>query len=776
MSIGKRIPRREDPRLLRGGGRYADDLQAPGQAYACVVRSVHAHARLRGIDTRQACALPGVLAVLTAAEASVDGLRPIPHTAWSIHPAEIRLPNRDGSPAVLTPHWLLAGDRVRFVGEPVALVLAESAALARDAAERVHPDYEPLPAVTDASAAAAPGAPALWDAYPSNICVDSEAGDATATAAAFAAACHVVRLQTRVQRVTGVPMEPRALLADYDPLERRYTLRTGSGAVVRLQEDLAGVLGVEPRAVRVVIGDVGGNYGTRGGFYPEFALAAWAARRIGRPVKWTADRTESFLSDYQGRDLHIEAELALDGEGRFLGLRGSVLSNVGACTVSFATLQKSVEVMSGLYAIPAAHFRARAVMSNTVPTRPYRATGRPEAMYVIERLIDRAALQAGLDRTHLRRLNLVRKLPYCNAFGLCYDSGEYLASMQAALRLGDWAGFGARREAARRQGRLRGIGVANYVDTGTGVTRERAELHLGADGQATLVIGTISNGQGHETSFAQLVSSWLGLALNEVQLVTGDTDRVRAGGGSHSGRSMRLASIVIRQACDRLIEQGRTVAARLLEAAPEDVHFEPGRYVIAGTGRAVALEAVAAAAAAQDAPLRGACDEHVRTAAFPYGCHVCEVEIDPETGGVQIIGYAALDDVGLAVNPLIIDGQTHGGIAQGVGQVLGEHCVYEEGSGQLLSGSFMDYVMPRADTLPSFRTLISEVPASSHPMGIRPGGEGGTTPALAVVANAIADALHPFGIDHLEMPVTPERIWRALQRAGSYDTVPPAAG
>ncbi len=769
--IGQPVRRREDFRLVTGKGSYSDDLNLDGQVYAVMLRSPHAHARLRAIGTAEACAAPGVLAVLTGRDLVADGLRPIPHTPFSTHPAEIVLPNCDGSPTFVAPHWPLPSDKARFVGEAVAMVIATTVAAAKDGAELIEIDYEPLPAVTDAVAAIAPEAPRLWDDAASNLCIDAVVGDPVTTAAAFADAACVVKIETLVQRVTGVPMEPRAAVATYDPATGRYTLHAGGGSPVRQKHDLAGVLNVPPERVRVVMHDVGGNYGTRGGFFPEFALVAWAARRVGQPVKWTCERHELFLTDYQGRDLALQAELALDADGRFLAMRGSDTSNVGAHTVSFATLQKSVEVMTSIYQVPAACFRARAVLTNTVPTRPYRATGRPEAMFVMERLIDLAAQQFGFDRIALRRKNLlpVQSLPYTNPFGMTFDNGNYHQAMETALALGEWEGFAGRDRQARRRGRRRGIGVANYIDTGTGVTRERTEITVRPDGVIELVIGTMSNGQGHETTFAQLMSEWLGVPPDTVRLVTGDTDVVAFGGGSHSGRSMRLGSIIMHKACERIIARGVALAEHLLEASAGDIVFSDGRFAVKGTNVSIGLFEVAAAAIDPSRVpdhLRGTlaaeCDEHVKDAAFPYGCHVCEVEVDPDTGVVEIVRYAAVDDVGRAVNPMIIHGQTHGSIVQGVGQALLEHCHYDPASGQLFASSFMDYAMPRADGLPLFVTEISEVPSTTHPLGIRPGGEGGIAPALAVVINAVVDALKEFGVQHVEMPATPQRVWQAI--------------
>lgn len=770
--IGEPVRRTEDVRLVTGKGCFTDDINLPGQVYAVMVRSSHAHARICSIDVGKAAAVPGVVAVLTAADMIADGLKPMPHHVFAPHPADIQMANKDGSPIFVAPHYPLALDKARYVGEVVAVVIAETVAAAKDGAEQVEVQYEILPAVTDTVAAAQPDAPRIWDEHTSNVCLDAEVGDRAATEAAFARATHIVRFDTWVQRVTGAPMEPRAAVCAFDPVTKHYTLYAGSGGAVRLKHDLAHMLNVSSASVRVVMRDVGGNFGTRGMIYSEFTLTAWAAGRIGRPVKWTCERQEAFLSDYQGRDLAVEAELALDAEGDFLAMRGSNISNVGAHTGNFSSLQKGVEIMTSIYRIPAACFRARAVLSNTMLTRPYRSAGRPEVMYVMERLIDRAAIECGFDRIELRRRNLLKasELPYTNAFGMVYDSGDYHDALEKALKLGDWHGFPGRRAEARKGGKRRGIGIANYVDTATGVPRERAEITVRPEGTVEVVIGTVSNGQGHETSFAQLVTEWLGVALDEVRIITGDTDMVQVGGGTHSGRGMRLASIVIWNASGQIIDKGTRIAARVLACEPSGVRFEEGRFVRTETGHSVGLYEVAAAASTLPdlpeelgGPLAAISDETVNVASFPYGTHVCEVEIDPETGAVEIVRYSAVDDVGRAVNPMIVHGQVHGGIAQGAGQALLENCYYDPTSGQLLSGSFMDYTMPRADNFPFFQTLITEVPCTTHPLGMRPAGEGGTTPALGVVINAVVDALSEFGVTHIEMPATAERIWRVIR-------------
>jgi carbon-monoxide dehydrogenase large subunit len=772
--IGDSVRRKEDLRLIIGRGSFSDDTRLAGEVHAVFVRSPHAHARIRAIDVRSALAVPGVITVLTGKDLLADGLKPIPHKPLALHPAEPRLANRDGSPIFDGPHYPLAHDRARHVGEAVAVVIAPTVDIAKDGAERIEVDYEILPAVTATLAAAEPDAPRLWDKAPSNVCLDAELGSQEATAAAFSRAAHVVKLDTWVQRVTGVPMEPRAAVGEYDAATQRYTLHAGNGGAVRLKQDLALVLGIPAERVRVVIGDVGGNFGTRGMIYPEFAVVAWAARRIGRPVKWTCERNEAFISDYQGRDLAVTAELALDADGVFLAMRGSNVSNVGSHPTNFGPLKKGVEIMSSIYRMPAAHFRARAVMSNTTPTRPYRSAGRPEVMFVMERLIDLAAREFGFDRVELRRRNLLTaaELPYANPFGLVYDNGNYPEAMEQALKLGDWPGFAARRAEARKRGRCRGIGVANYVDTATGVPRERADVTVRPDGHVDVVIGIVSNGQGHETTFAQLVTEWLGVPLDCVRIIAGDTDIVKVGGGAHSGRGMRLGSVVIWNAARQIIAKGTRIAARLLESDPSVIRFENGRFQVDGTDRSASLFEVAAAAIQLTdlpddlrGPLAAFSDETFNDAGFPYGCHVCEVEVDPELGTVKIVRYSAVDDVGRAVNPMIVHGQIHGGIAQGVGQALLEQCVYDAGTGQPLTGSFMDYAMPRADNFPFFAAEISEVPCTTHPLGMRPAGEGGTTPALGVVVNAIVDALADYGVKHIELPATPERIWRAIRES-----------
>jgi aerobic carbon-monoxide dehydrogenase large subunit len=768
--VGQSPKRREDERFLTGRGRFGDDLNLPGQAIAFVLRSPHSHAEIAAIDVRQAVATPSVVAVLTAADYIADGNRPMLHAPASQSPPDITLANSDGSASAVPHQMPLAQERVRFVGEAVVLIVAETLAAAKDAAELVAVDYRPMPPVAAALTAAAPNAPRLWQQP--NIVVDALVGDGAATDAAFARAAHVARLDTHVQRVTGVPMEPRTALAEYDPATESYTLYAGGGGVGRPRKDVAHMLGVDESRVRVVAYDVGGNYGTRNNTYPEFALACWTARRCGRPVKWLCERSEALLTDFQGRDLTVSAELALDVDGDFLAFRTSNLSNLGAYAASFVPLTKGTELSTSLYHTPTAHARARAVFSTTVSTAPYRSAGRPEVMFVMERLVDCAAREFGFDRVALRRRNLIPEaaLPYPNPFGMTYDSGAYEQILDRALALADWDGFAARQVASRAAGKYRGIGLGTYVESQSGSPFEEAIVHVRPEGALEVEIGTLSSGQGHETSYAQLLADWLGVENHRIRLVTGDTDRNKFAAGSHSGRSIRLASITMHAASQRIIEKGLQIAAHLLETAEVDIAFAEGRFTVIGTDRAVDLFAVAAAAERGAGlpeelrgPLKGMGDVVSRISSFPHGWHVAEVEIDPETGRVELARYTAIDDVGRAVNPMIIHGQTHGGIAQGMGQALMEHCVVDPESGQPLAGSFMDYAMPRASDLPFFATDLSEVPSTTHPLGFRGGGEGGITPALGVITNAVVDALAEFGVTHIEMPATPEKVWRAMR-------------
>ena len=772
-SIGASLYRKEDERLLTGCGQFSDDFSLPGQAYAAMVRSPHAHAVIRSIDQVDAVCLPGVLGIFTGVDCSVDGLGEIPHSPLPSTQFDMKLHAPGGSvgePVFIGRHTILPTDKVRYVGEAVALVVAETKAIALEAAEAVVVEYDPLPSVSDTALATVSDAPSVWDEVADNIFIETFFGDAAATEAAFRGAAHTVSMAFDIGRVTGVPMEPRAALGDYDQEVGRYTLYAGSGGVVRQKREIVTVLNEDPSNVRVLAYDVGGNFGTRNRVYVEFPLVVWASRKVGRPVKYTATRSESFVSDYQGRDLKVNLDLALDNEGHFLALRASNLSNVGARCVSLSPLSKGSGIITGSYRIPVASVRARAAFTNTPPTNAYRSSGRPEIIFAIERLIDTAAQELGFDPVALRRLNLVRPedMPYRNAVGMVYDSGGYEACLDKAMALADWGGFEARKPEAASRRKLLGRGLAHYVESSIGTPVEQAEIHVRcADGLVDVVIGTQSSGQGHETSFAQVAAEWLGLHTDRVRIVLGDTDVVKVGGGSHSGRSMRMAGTVIVKAAEVFIAQGKRYAAQFLEAAEADVAFANGRFFVAGTDRGLTIFELAEMAIDRGLPddtLSVVEDNEMHTPVFPNGCHICEVEVDPDTGHVQIVRYSAVDDVGRAINPMIVDGQTHGGLVQGVGQAMWEQCVFDR-DGQPLCGSFMDYGMPRANHFPNFRTALHEVPSPTNPLGVKAGGEGGTTAALGVIVNAVVDALRCYGVRDLQMPLTPWRVWEAIQDA-----------
>jgi len=765
--IGRPLRRTEDARLLRGEGRFSDDVSLPGQAYAAMVRSPHPHARIVAVATERARAMPGVFGVFTGLDLAADGLGAIPHNPVPSNRYDLKLRAPGGGAIFIGPHALLPADRARHVGEAVAMVVAETGAQAEDAAEAVHVTWAPLPFVVDTTEAAGGAAPAVWDEVPTNVCVDGSFGsEEAAVDAAFARAAHVVRYEVHVGRVTGVPLEPRAALGAYEAATGRYILHAGSGGAFRQRRELCEVLGLPLERLRVVSLDVGGNFGTKNRVYVEYGLVLWAAARLGRPVKYTATRAETLVSDYQGRDLVTRVALALDGAGRFLALRADNVSNVGARAVSFSPLGKGSALVTGPYDIPLARVRARAVFTNTTPTQAYRSSGRPEVTFALERLIDLAARQTGLDRLELRRRNLVdvARMPYANPFGMVYDSGRYVESMALVMRLADWEGFAARRAEAAARGRRLGRGLANYVESSVGTPREQARMTVrrgaGGEGIVEVVIGTQPAGQGHETSFAQVAAERLGLDVDAIRILLGDTDLVHFGGGTHSGRSMRMAGAVIALAAEDLIAEGRRRAAQALEAAEADIEYARGRFVVAGTDRGVGLFEL-------PGELAVARDNEMHEPVFPNGCHVGEVEVDPETGAVRLVRYAAVDDVGRAINPLIVDGQTHGGIVQGLGQALGEACVVAGDSGQTLTGSLMDYALLRAADVPCLATRLNEVPSPTNPLGVKAGGEGGTTPAPAVVVSALADALAPLGVRDIPLPATPYAIWRAIQSSAA---------
>ncbi len=771
--IGKPIRRAEDERLVTGKGRFSDDFQFEGQSYAAMVRSPYPHARILRIDCARAKEMPGVLGVFTGADCLADRLGAIPHDPLPKTKYDMKLHAPGGGQVFIGPHMLLPADKARHVGEAVAMVVAETKAQALDAAEAVEVEYEELPFVIHADDAMAPGAPAVWDEVRNNIPVETWFGDREATDKAFASADHVVKLDLHIGRVTGVPIEPRAAVAQYDRASGRYTLHAGSGGAVRQKNELVQVLGIKPEELRVLSYDVGGNFGTRNRVFVEFGLVLWAARKVGRPVKYTATRSEAFLSDYQGRDLVTKVELALRKDGKFLAMRATNISNIGARAVSFSPLSKGAGLIPGPYDIPAATLCAMAVYTNTMPTQAYRSSGRPEVTFAIERLIDNAAAELGFDRIALRRKNLIKPnaMPYRNAVGMLYDSGRYEENMAKAMEIADWRGFSQRRREAKKRGKLLGLGLANYVESSIGAPREQARITVQPQGRVDVVIGTQPSGQGHETSFAQVVSDLMRVPVECVKIILGDTDVVKVGGGSHSGRSMRHAATVFSKAMPDLIERGKKITALVLGTTPDKVEFDDGRFSARDTNRTFDFLELAKEAANHRLPdeledgIAVVTDNEMHDPVFPNGTAICEVEVDPDTGEVTITRYASVDDVGRCINPLIVHGQTHGAIAQGVGQAMWEQCYTDPDSGQPLCGSLMDYGMPRADNMPSFTTEIAEVLSPTNPLGIKAGGEGGTTAAPAVVVSAIVDALSTYGIRNITMPATPFNIWKAIAEA-----------
>jgi carbon-monoxide dehydrogenase large subunit len=772
--IGRALPRLEDARLVAGAGRYTDDIHLPGEVHAAFVRSPHAHAAIRAIDAAAARAMPGVLAVLTGADyraAGLAGIRQLPipadvidHRLKAFGPDSVR-------PPFDTPQWPLAVDRVRHVGEPLAVVIAATLDAARDAAALVDVDYDSLPAVTDACDALAPGAPALHEAVPDNLALDTEFGGRDATEAAFAAADVIVEHTFRNQRIVNAQMEPRAALGHYDQAADRYTLTSGNQGVHRQKIALAECLGVAPERVRVICPDVGGAFGLRTNLYPEQLVVVWAARHVGRPVHWTGDRSECFLTDLQGRDLVTTARLALDRTGRILALAADMLGNVGAHPVSYVPLNNGYRIMTTVYDIPAAHVRIRAAFTNTMPVATYRGAGRPEAHFVLERLIDIAAARLGIDRLEIRQRNLVRgQLPYRTAMGLTYDSGDFSGNMARAVALADWHGVAARKAAARARARRVGIGIASYVEAPVGAPHERVRLEV-RDGAVAVHAGTQSTGQGHETTFAQVLADRLGIAPHLIRLVTGDSDALPSGGGSHSDRSMRLAGALLMDTSGQVVAQARKIFAALAAVDETDVSFDDGTFGTPRSNLRLTLFDIARAIEADPSlppglrkPLTAEATFTGRMPAHPTGCAVCEVELDPETGAIEVTRYASVDDAGQPINPLVLHGQVHGGIVQGLGQALGETVAWDS-AGQVLNASFMDYAMPRADWVPSFDVALSEDPTGGNALRVKGGGEAGITPALAAAMNAVVDALAEYGVAHIEMPATPARVWEALRAA-----------
>jgi len=750
FGIGQPVRRFEDPRLLRGEGRFINDMVVSGMAHIAYVRSPHARARIASVDLAAARAAPGVLGVFTIDDLERDG---VGTTAPSL-----KRSRPDGEPMFWRAHPGLAKGMVRHVGDPVAIVAAETLAQAKDAAELVAVDYEARP-VTEP----------VWDECPDNVSNVFEVGNREATDAAFARAAHVVRRRFPVQRVHAQFMEPRGAIGEWLPGEGRYTLTCDVQYPHRVREILAGVLKVPEHRIRVVSHDVGGAFGAKGWAHLEHRHVLWLARKLGRPVKWTCDRSEALLADEHGRDVTTDIELAFDAEHRILALRAHNVSALGAYVSSDRNLLPSfanLGSLAGMYAMQAAHVRVTGVFSHTQSLAPYRGNGRPEAIFVLERLLDEAARELGVDRVELRRRNLIRTFPHKTPIAFTYDCGDFERGLDKALALSNWQGFPARKKQSLSKGKLRGIGLANAIERAAAPGMEYAEVRFEPGGTATLVVGTKSQGQGHETIYRQIAASRLGIAPEELRVIEGDTDAVAFGTGSFGSRSAAIGGTALWLAADKVIDKGKRIAAQLLEAADADVAFVSGRFSIAGTDRGVSIQDVARASFAFAALPKGmepGLFEHATFSpaqeTFPNGTHVCELEVDPETGRIELLNYVVVDDVGTELNPLTLQGQVVGGIVQGLGQVLMEQIVYDA-EGQLLTGSFMDYAMPRADDICDFKVGHNAVPTRLNPLGVKGAGEAGTVGALAAAMNAIVDAL---GTDRIEMPTTPERVWRALQ-------------
>ncbi len=784
QGLGASVARTEDRRFLLGKGRYTDDLQLPGQSHAVFVRSPHAHATIRSIDARQALASPGVLAVLTGEDVAAAGLGGIP-CGWQIK-------NKDGSVMVEPPHPALALGKVRHAGDPVVMVIAETRAQAKDAAQLVEIDYEPHRAVAHLPAAVGEGAPRVWDEAPGNVCFDWHLGDPAATDAEFAAAAHVVAIDLVNNRIAANAIEPRAANGHYDDVEDKYTLYTTSQNphLIRLLLG-AFTLKVPEHKLRVVAPDVGGGFGSKIFHYAEELLVLWASKRVGHPVKWTSDRSEAFLSDAHGRDHVSHAELALDAGGRFRGLRVRTLANMGAYLSTFAPAIPTylhATLLSGPYVIPAIYAEVKAIFTNTVPVDAVRGAGRPEATYLLERLVDKAARELGIDRVEIRRQNLIQpdQFPYQTPVALQYDIGDYPATLDMALAAVDLDRFAERKAESESRGKLRGFGISTYIEACgiapsalVGALGARAGLYEAATvrvhptGSVTVFTGTHSHGQGHETTFAQLVVERLGIPLENVEVVHGDTDRIPFGMGTYGSRSAAVGGSAIYKAIDKIVDKGKKIAAHLLEASVADIEFADGKYRVAGTDREKAFGEVAFAAYVPhnypidtvEPGLEDSAFYDPKNFTFPGGCHLVEVEVDPETGVVEVVVVAIADDVGVIINPMIVDGQAHGGLAQGIGQALYEECVYDDG-GQLLSGSYMSYCMPRAADLPSFHVGNHVTACTHNPLGIKGVGEVGAIGVPPAVINAVLDALAPLGVTHIDMPATPEKVWRAIRAAG----------
>ena len=758
--------RSEDEPLLTGGGRFTDDLTVPGQAYGVFVRAQVGHAVIRDVDLAAARTMPGVLGAWSGKDAAADGLGAIPPVAV--------FPGRDGTPMFAAAMPVLAAERIRYVGEPVAIVVAETLAQALDAAEAVRIDYDELPNASTIERALAGDATPIHAARPGNVALDWTDGNAAAVDQAFAGAAHIERVRLDDTRLAPVSMEPRGGIGSFDPASGRYTLIASTQGVAVVRKLLAeGVFKVPLTTLRVLTHDVGGGFGMKAQAYPEYGAILYAARKCGRPVKWCNSRMESFLSDSAGRDGILEGELALDAKGKFLALRMRSLVGIGAYTTQYAAIFSTMNTkncLSSVYRIPAVGIDVKMVLTNTAPLGPYRGAGRPEAIYLIERLIDGAARKMNIDRVSLRRRNLIppKAMPYKTPNGPIYDSGEFEAAMDKALALSDWKGFAKRRAASRRAGKLRGIGMCCFLEVAGGILNEKADLRF-EGGKAAIRLGVQAMGQGHLSTLPRIVARQLGIAVADVKLIEGDSDEVPDGTPSVASRSLMMAGSASTIACDSAIDKGRRIASQIFEVAAGDIEFAGGVYKVAGTDlRMPILELAQRARDVANLPddLKDGLDTKAEFVSpqmsFPNGCHVCEVEINPDTGVVQVVGYVAVDDVGTIIHETIVDGQTHGGIAQGLGQVLGEQIVYGA-DGQLINASFMDYVMPRAQDIPHLATGHHSVPCTTNPIGVKGAGESGVAGSLPSAMNAVLDALSQRGIDHFDMPASPQRVWQALQ-------------
>ncbi len=783
FQIGASVKRKEDLRFLTGRGHYTDDFNKPGQLYAYILRSTAAHARLKGVDTGAAKSAPGVVAVYTGADFTADGVVGLP-CGWQIH-------SKDGSPMVEPAHPVLATDKVRHVGDPIAVVVAETYAQAKDAAEKIGLDLEELPAVTAVVDAVKPGAPELFEQAKGNVCYDWHLGDKAAVDAAFAKAAKVAKLDLVNNRLIPNAMEPRAALGDYDPATGHYTLTTTSQNphVIRLLMG-AFVLHLPEHKLRVIAPDVGGGFGSKIYHYAEEAIVTWAAGKLARPVKWTAERSESFMSDAHGRDHVSHAELALDGQGQFLALKVSTLANMGAYLSTFAPAVPTYlygTLLAGVYRTPAIYVEVKAVFTNTVPVDAYRGAGRPEATYLLERLVDIAAEVTGLDRADIRRRNFIpaNAFPYQTPVALQYDSGDYPGCLEAGLKAADYDGFAARKAESAKRGKLRGIGLSTYIEA-CGIAPSAVVGSLGAraglfevgkirvhpTGSVTVMTGTHSHGQGHETTFAQVIADALGIPMDNIDVVHGDTGEIPFGMGTYGSRSLAVGGSALVKAADKIVAKAKKIAAHLLEASEADIEVSGGKYTVAGTDRSKTFGEIALAAYVPhnypidvlEPGLEETAFYDPKNFTFPGGTHICEVEIDPDTGVTTVAKFTAVDDVGRVINPMIVEGQIHGGLAQGIGQALLETCVYDDG-GQLLSGSLMDYCMPRADDLPSFSVGTHITLCTHNPLGVKGCGEVGAIGSPPAVMNAVVDALKPYGIKHLDMPATPEKVWKAIHAA-----------